>query len=125
MRALHADRECGLCGRDHGTKRHLLGAAARSTDGGVTWSAPSALDPNAGVDAGDDIAPQLATDGWGTWVAVWESADALGGDNDILAAVLDPSVYQDTDSSGSFDPVEERPGGVGETEVRSSNTRST
>jgi hypothetical protein len=98
-----------------GTDGDIL--AARSTDGGVTWSAPAALNSNAGGDAGDDFTPQVATDGQGTWVAVWESSDTLGGtigsDNDILRAVLDPSIYQDTDSSSSFDPGEERAGGIG------------
>jgi cysteine-rich repeat protein len=65
---------------------------ARSSDGGVTWSAPTPLNTNAAGDAGDDGAlfvgllneffpesPHLATDGAGTWIAVWESNDTLGG----------------------------------------------
>jgi cysteine-rich repeat protein len=63
---------------------------ARSTDGGVTWSAPAALNGNAASDAGEDGAPTLAIDGAGTWVAVWESTDTLGGtlgsDYDVLMA---------------------------------------
>lgn len=63
---------------------------ARSTDGGVTWSAPAALNANAASDAGEDGAPALATDRVGTWVAVWESTDTLGNtigtDYDILMA---------------------------------------
>ncbi|MCC6763222.1 MAG: hypothetical protein IT293_01035 [Deltaproteobacteria bacterium] len=62
---------------------------ARSTDGGITWGAPAALNANAAIDAGEDGAPALATDG-GTWVAVWESTDTLGGtlggDYDVLVA---------------------------------------
>jgi hypothetical protein len=49
---------------------------ARSTDGGVTWSAPAALNANAATDTGEDGAPTLATDGAGTWVALWESTDS-------------------------------------------------
>ncbi|MBW1686587.1 MAG: exo-alpha-sialidase, partial [Deltaproteobacteria bacterium] len=63
---------------------------ARSTDGGGTWTAPVALNTNAGNDAGDDLYPQLATDGQGNWVVVWQSDDSLagtiGGDDDILVA---------------------------------------
>jgi cysteine-rich repeat protein len=64
---------------------------ARSSDGGVTWSAPTPLNTNAAADTGDDggldaafigflpESPHLATDGAGTWIAVWESNDSLGG----------------------------------------------
>jgi probable HAF family extracellular repeat protein/cysteine-rich repeat protein len=90
---------------------------SRSTNGGVTWTPPAALDPNADRDTGQDAGPQLATDGHGTWVALWESSGTLGGaigqGRDILGAVLDPGLYQDTDSSGFFDPGEERAGGIG------------
>jgi lipid-binding SYLF domain-containing protein len=62
----------------------------RSTDSGVTWSAPTALNTNAGSDAGEDLYSQLTTDGLGTWVAVWHSWDSLGDtvgeDADILVA---------------------------------------
>src|SRR6185369_3357766 len=62
---------------------------ARSTDGGVTWSAPVPLNTNAAVDAGSDYFPQVTTDG-SVWVAVWFSTDSLGGtiggDVDILTA---------------------------------------
>lgn len=63
---------------------------ARSMDAGVTWSAPAALNANAASDSGNDYSPQVATDGAGTWVAVWTSTDSLGGtigtDEDILFA---------------------------------------
>jgi hypothetical protein len=64
---------------------------ARSTDGGgLTWSDPAPLNSNAAIDSGDDLLPRLATDEVGTWVAVWRSADSLGGtigtDFDILFA---------------------------------------
>jgi hypothetical protein len=71
-----------------GTDDDIL--VARSTDDGVTWTAPAALNTNAGSDAGYDVVPQLTTDGRGTWVAVWHSEDSLGDtigtDWDILVA---------------------------------------
>jgi hypothetical protein len=63
---------------------------ARSTNNGVTWTAPAALNTNAATDSGGDHSPQVTTDGLGRWVAVWESDDSLGGtigtDFDILVA---------------------------------------
>jgi hypothetical protein len=50
---------------------------ARSTDDGATWSAQVALNTNAATDDGTDEFPQLTTDGNGTWVAVWQSTEAL------------------------------------------------
>jgi len=48
------------------------------------------LNSNAGADSGDDGNVQLATDGAGNWVAVWQSDDTLdgsiGNDLDILVA---------------------------------------
>ena len=46
---------------------------ARSTDSGVTWTAPAPLNTNAGSDSGGDEVPQVTTDGLGNWVAVWYS----------------------------------------------------
>jgi hypothetical protein len=63
---------------------------ARSTDDGITWTAPAALNTNAASDVEDDNRPQLTTDGEGAWVAVWHSTNslggAIGGDLDILVA---------------------------------------
>jgi hypothetical protein len=50
---------------------------ARSTDDGLTWTAPAALNTDAASDAADDNLPQLTTDAQGTWVAVWEYEDPL------------------------------------------------
>jgi len=44
---------------------------ARSTDNGVTWTAPAALNTNAATDSVDDWEPQVTTDGGDNWVAVW------------------------------------------------------
>ncbi|MCH7908202.1 MAG: exo-alpha-sialidase, partial [Candidatus Hydrogenedentes bacterium] len=52
---------------------------ARSTDNGVTWSAPAPLNNNAAIDTGDDQFPSVTSDGGANWVAVWESDDTLGG----------------------------------------------
>jgi len=63
---------------------------SRSTDAGVTWTAPAILNTNAGEDSRNDWYPQVATDRAGNWVAVWESYDTLGGtlgtDQDILVS---------------------------------------
>jgi hypothetical protein len=74
---------------DIGTDTDIL--MARSTDNGTTWTAPAALNTNASTDSGEDIRPQVTTDGGGNWVAVWESNDTLGEgdigtDYDILVA---------------------------------------
>ena len=49
---------------------------------------PLPLSRIAGTSGGNDIRPDLTTDGQGTWVAVWYGWDSLGGtiggDNDVL-----------------------------------------
>src|SRR5262249_2563588 len=64
---------------------------ARSTNNGLTWTAPAALNTNASVDTGNDFVPRIATDGIGRWVSVWRSNDTLGGtigsDFDILISL--------------------------------------
>ncbi len=64
--------------------------SARSTDGGVTWSTPIALNTNATTDSGADSFVDLAVDHLGNWVAVWESREnpfgTIGSDRDILVA---------------------------------------
>jgi len=72
-----------------GTDGDIL--VARSTDNGVTWTAPAALNTNAATDTGDDGDPQVTTDGAGNWVAVWSSTEpnvgsGIGTDGDILVA---------------------------------------
>lgn len=63
--------------------------AARSTDAGVTWSAPTPLN-SAATDSGTDAYPEVRSAGAGTWIAAWHSTDSLGGtigtDLDILFA---------------------------------------
>ena len=70
-----------------GTDNDIL--VARSSDAGVTWTVPAALNTNAATDSGSDENAQVTTDGAGNWVAVWESTDPLGGigtDLDILVS---------------------------------------
>jgi hypothetical protein len=63
-----------------------------SSDAGATWSAADTLNSNAATDASidDDVSVDIATDGDGTWIAVWRSTDNVGGtstDRDIFFAV--------------------------------------
>ena len=63
---------------------------SRSTDNGATWAAPATLNTNAVTDSGHDTFPQVATDGAGNWVGVWDCRDSLGGtigtDYDIVTS---------------------------------------
>ncbi|MHC4696225.1 MAG: M6 family metalloprotease domain-containing protein, partial [Planctomycetota bacterium] len=72
---------------------------SHSTDNGASWTDDAPLNSNAVSDSGDDICPQLTTDGQGNWLAVWESYDDLGGtfgiDHDIL-------VSRSTDNGASW-----------------------
>jgi Neuraminidase (sialidase) len=80
-----------------GTDRDIL--VARSTDAGATWTAPAALNTNAASDSGSDQYPQVVTDGAGSWVAVWESTDLLGG---TLGADWDILVARSTDAGATW-----------------------
>lgn len=44
----------------------------RSTDAGLTWSAPAPIDTGASSDGTDEGEVHVATDGMGRWVAVWQ-----------------------------------------------------
>lgn len=63
---------------------------ARSIDNGLSWSDPAPLNSSAGTDGLNDTRVMLGTDRQGTWLAVWQSNDDLGGtigvDSDILFA---------------------------------------
>ncbi len=52
---------------------------ARSTDGGVSWSAPVPLNVNAAIDSGLDTAVHLIAAPNGTWLATWISTESFGG----------------------------------------------
>lgn len=64
--------------------------AARSDDLGATWTIPARFDIDGALDGGTDSRSQIATDGEGHWLGVWETNDnvspAFGSDLDILAA---------------------------------------
>ncbi|MCH8879085.1 MAG: exo-alpha-sialidase [Planctomycetes bacterium] len=72
---------------------------SRSFDSGTTWSAAEPLNTNAASDSGDDLAPQLTTDGSGTWLAVWKSFDDLGG---TLGAGFNILFARSTDSGATW-----------------------
>jgi hypothetical protein len=71
-----------------GTDSDIL--VSRSSDAGATWTAPAALATNAATDSGADVYPQVTTDAVGSWMAVWQSNENVGGtigtDADILIA---------------------------------------
>jgi hypothetical protein len=81
--------------------------SASSTDAGVTWTAPEALDANAFSDVGFDFSPRLATDALGNWVVVWYSDDDRGGtigtDVDVLFST---GIGPDQDGDGLADGAE-------------------
>jgi len=65
---------------------------ARSSDGGATWTQPVPLSSKALTDNYNEYYVDLATDGAGTWVALWTSLDPLGTpgiglDSDIVFSV--------------------------------------
>ncbi len=84
----------GNLGGTIGTDSDIL--CSRSVDNGATWSAPAPVNKYATTDAvvdpivDGDILPDIATDGLGNWVAIWQSTHSFGGrygtDWDILAA---------------------------------------
>jgi hypothetical protein len=84
----------GSLGGTIGTDSDIV--CARSIDNGMTWSDPAPVNGYAASDAvvepiiDGDILPDVATDGLGNWVAIWQSTHSFGGrfgvDWDILAA---------------------------------------
>jgi hypothetical protein len=46
---------------------------SHSFDDGVTWSEPTAFNPDASSDSIDDSLPRIATDGTGNWGVVWQT----------------------------------------------------
>ena len=76
---------------------------ARSTDTGVNWSIPVALNESAFSDSRNDTDPHIATDANGRWIVAWSSLvdfEGTGTDRDILyASGLGP----DSDGDGLLD----------------------
>jgi Neuraminidase (sialidase) len=58
--------------------------ASSSSDNGVTWSSAIMINSNGADDdyPGVDAEPSIATDGAGTWLAVWHSNDAWDGNGE-------------------------------------------
>lgn len=72
---------------------------SRSEDNGATWSAANAINHYATVDGTDlDYAMDLASDGSGRCIAVWNSGHRLGG---LIAAGATPCFYSVSTDSGS------------------------
>jgi Neuraminidase (sialidase) len=74
---------------------------SRSSDGGLTWSAPALLNSNGTTDGGDDFRAQVESDGDGVWIACWSSNSVIGGgtgDFDIHYA-------RSTDNGATWSPV--------------------
>jgi hypothetical protein len=66
----------------------LLGDSRVYAQAAMVWTDPAPLNSNAAADTQSDWHADVATDGAGNWVAVWESGSSLGGtigtDPDIL-----------------------------------------
>jgi hypothetical protein len=86
---------------DLGLGRDVDVVFARSSNDGATWSAPKPLSETFAGDRAEDRQASIATDGKGTWMAVWSStADVEGGtrrDRDIHFTVS-------TDNALSWSP---------------------
>ncbi len=68
-----------------GTDNDIL--CAVSSDGGLSWGAPTAINFDAASDGGlEDTSVDLAFDLDGTLIAVWERRAAFGSDIDLLTA---------------------------------------
>ena len=72
---------------------------SRSSDGGVTWTSPLIVNPNAISDTGADLRPRIATDGFGTWILVWDSDATLGG---TIGSDLDIFFARSTDAGATW-----------------------
>ena len=59
---------------------------ARSTDSGETWSLPRPLNSNAAQQDSFDMRPDIATDGRGNWICVWQSTGAAADEVRIVYA---------------------------------------
>jgi len=75
---------------------------ATASGNAATWTSPTPLNTNAAADPGYDMEAHAATDGVGSWVAVWWSTDSLGGtigdDEDIL-------IRTSSDDGATWSPV--------------------
>jgi hypothetical protein len=83
--------------------------ATQSRNGGVSWDEPEPLNADADQDTAEDLGIQLATDGQGSWLAVWYSGNqskSAGNDEDIF--VLPFALSPDCDGDGIGDAQQSR-----------------
>ena len=81
------------------TPNDVEALVSRSSDNGRTWTAPSAIDPNAASPFWRNRNVRVATDGSGRWIAVWQNSGVgyfpIGGGYwfdraaDVMSAVSD------------------------------------
>jgi cysteine-rich repeat protein len=71
--------------------------ASRSTNGGLTWSAPTPVAPSS-ADGAFDFDPVIATDEAGMWKIVWMTANRWGSDYDL-------AIVSSTNAGASWTPV--------------------
>mgnify|MGYP002624016448 CR=1 FL=1 len=99
----------------HGRDKDLL--YSRSIDNGVTWSTPQYLNSNPESDTHNDDLAQIATDGNGTWIAVWTTEEILEDNSNppddlVYAVSTDDGVTWSPQSlvyaAGSSDAIEDR-----------------
>ena len=85
---------------DEGFGADLDILVSTSSDGGVTWSAPAAVNDDAATDGKDDVDPALITDRQGGWLVVWTAAGAgaAGG------TATDIRYARSTDNGASWSP---------------------
>ncbi|MCC6794432.1 MAG: exo-alpha-sialidase [Candidatus Hydrogenedentes bacterium] len=92
---------------------------SRSTDDGVTWSAPAHLNSNAVNATGFDYEPFVASNGDDEWIVVWHSTDDLAGgvsdDDDILVSYStnDGQSWSDADFLNTDHAVDEGESPIG------------
>jgi hypothetical protein len=55
---------------EYGSDREIM--VSRSTDNWATWTPPTALNTDAATSGDNNSYPELATDGHGNWLTVWE-----------------------------------------------------
>ncbi len=81
----------------------LIGFFASRARGqfGPSITDPAPLNANAGSDGADDLWPDVATDGQGVCVAVWQSDENLGG---TIGADFDIFLARSTDSGETWTP---------------------
>ncbi|MCA9253274.1 MAG: exo-alpha-sialidase [Phycisphaerales bacterium] len=83
--------------------------AAQSRDGGMSWDEPEPLNADANEDSNEDLGVQLASDGAGSWLAVWYSGNqskSAGDDEDVF--VLPFALASDCDGDGIGDAQQSR-----------------